>query len=73
MPKLPNVEMARKPIEEQPAQILVAMPRAEPENKDLSNFSLEFLITYMFIATNIPINAEVMFARMNPPTASSGR
>jgi hypothetical protein len=43
MPKPPNVDMTRKPIEEQLAQALDAIPRIEPENKDLSNFSFEFL------------------------------
>jgi hypothetical protein len=44
--KSPNVVMTRKPIEEQLAQILVAIPRIEPEKNDLSNFNFEFLITY---------------------------
>ena len=73
MPKLPNVDMTRKPIEEQLAQVLEAIPRIEPENNDLSNFNSEFLITYTFMATNTPINTEVMFVRMNPAIASSGR
>ena len=73
MPKPPNVDMTRKPIEEQLAQELEAIPRIEPENNDLSNFSFELLITYTFMATNIPINTEVMFVRMNPAIASSGR
>jgi hypothetical protein len=45
-PNPPNVVMTRKPIEEQLAQILVAIPRIEPEKNDLSNFNFEFLITY---------------------------
>jgi hypothetical protein len=73
MPKPPNVDMTRKPIEEQLAQVLEAIPRIEPENNDLSNFNSEFLITYTFMATNTPINTEVMFVRMNPAIASSGR
>jgi len=73
MPKPPNVDMTRKPIEEQLAQVLEAIPRIEPENNDLSNFNSEFLITYTFKATNTPINTEVMFVRMNPAIASSGR
>jgi hypothetical protein len=72
MPNPPNVDMTKKPIEEQLAQALEAIARIEPENIDLSNFSLiEFLITYTSMATNIPINTEVMFVRMNPVTASS--
>jgi hypothetical protein len=73
MPKPPNVDMTRKPIEEQLAQVLEARPRIEPEKNDLSNFNLEFLITYTFKATNTPINTEVMFVRMNPAIASLGR
>ena len=73
MPKPPNADMTRKPIEEQLAQVLEAIPRIEPENNDLSNFNSEFLITYTFMATNTPINTEVMFVRMNPAIASSGR
>jgi hypothetical protein len=73
MPKPPNVDMTRKPIEEQLAQVLEAIPRIEPENNDLSNLNSEFLITYTFMATNTPINTEVMFVRMNPAIASSGR
>ena len=73
MPKPPNVDMTRKPIEEQLAQVLEAIPRIEPENNDLSNFNSEFLITYTFMATNTPINTEVMFVTMNPAIASSGR
>ena len=73
MPKPPNVDMTRKPIEEQLTQALEPIPRIDPENVDLSNFSFEFLITYTFIATKIPINTEVMFVTMNPTTASSGR
>jgi hypothetical protein len=73
MPNPPNVDMTRKPIEEQLAQELVATPKTDPENNDLSNFIFEFLIMYTFIAINIPINAEVMFVIMNPAAASSGR
>jgi hypothetical protein len=69
----PNVEITRKPIEEQLAQILVAIPRIEPEKNDLSNFNFEFLITHTFMATNIPIYTEVMSVRMNPAITSSGR
>jgi len=73
IPNPPNVDITRKPIEEQLAQILVAIPRIEPEKNDLSNFNFEILITYTFMATNIPINTEVMFVSMNPSVALSGR
>jgi hypothetical protein len=72
MPNPPNVDITRKPIEEQLAQALEAIPRIEPDNNDLSNFSFEFLITYTFMATNIPIKTEVMFGITNPGAASSG-
>jgi hypothetical protein len=73
IPNPPNVDITRKPIEEQLAQILVAIPRIELEKNDLSNFNFELLITYTFMATNIPINTEVMFVSMNPSVALSGR
>ena len=73
MPNPPSVDIMRKPIEEQLAQALEAMPRIEPENNDLSNFIFEFMITYTFMATSIPINTEVMFVITNPVIASSGR
>jgi len=73
MPKPPNVDMTRKPIEEQLAQVLEAIPRIEPEKNDLSHFNSEFLITHTFMATNIPINTKVISVKMNPVIASSGR
>lgn len=73
MPNPPNIDMTRKPIEEQLAQALEAIARIEPDTIDLSNLSFEFLITYTSMATNIPISTEVIFVRMNPVTASSGR
>jgi hypothetical protein len=63
----------RKPVEEQLAQALDAIPKIEPDNNDLSNLSFEFLITYTFMATNIPISIEVIFVITNPAIASSGR
>ena len=72
-PNPPNVEMTRKPIEEQLAQALEAIDIIEPDTIDLSNLSFEFLITYTFMATNIPISIEVIFVRTNPAMASSGR
>jgi hypothetical protein len=68
MPNPPNIDMTRKPIEEQLAQALEAIARIEPDTIDLSNLRFEFLITYTLMATNIPISIEVM----DPVTASSG-
>ena len=67
------MDIKRKPIEEQLAQALDTIPKIEPDNNDLSNMSFEFLITYTFMATNIPISIQVIFARTNPAIASSGR
>jgi len=65
--------VTRKPIEEQLAQALEPIANSEPENIDLSNFSLiEFLNIYTFMATNIPISTEVIFVRINPVMVSSG-
>jgi hypothetical protein len=55
--------MTIKPIEEQLAQALDAIPKIEPDNNDLSILIFEFRITYTFIATNIPINMEVIFVK----------
>jgi len=73
IPNPPNVDITRKPIEEQLAQILVAIPRIELEKNDLSNFNFELLITYTHSWQPIPINTEVMFVSMNPSVALSGR
>lgn len=73
MPNPPKVDIARNPKDEQPGHALDTIPRIDPENNDLSNFIFEFLITYTFMATKIPINTEVMFVITNPVTASSGR
>ena len=73
MPNPPNVEIRRNPIEEQLAQALEAIPKIDPENNDLSNLTFVFTTTYTFIATSIPINAEVIFVIMNPVTASPGK
>lgn len=67
------MDITRKPIEEQLAQALEAIASIEPDTIDLSNLSFEFLITYTFMATNIPISIEVIFVRTNPDIASSGR
>ena len=61
--------MTRKPIEEQLAQALEAIASIEPVIIGLSNLSFEFLITYTFMATNIPISVEVIFVRTNPAIA----
>jgi len=50
------------------------MPSEDPEKNEVAFiFSFEFLNMYMFILTIIPNNMEVMVARINPTTASSGR
>ncbi len=73
MPNPPKVDIIRKPTEEQLAQALEAIPKREPANIDLSNLIFDFLITYMFIETNIPIKMQDMLVIMNPFIASSGR
>jgi hypothetical protein len=57
------VDITRKPIEEQLAQVLETIASIEPDTIDLSNLSFEFLITYTFMATNIPISIEVIFVK----------
>lgn len=41
MPNPPNVDIKRKPIDEQLAQALEAMPTIEPINIDLLNLRME--------------------------------
>ena len=46
----------------------------DPEsNEVLRIFIFECLNTYMFILTTIPNSIPIMFARIKPSTASSGR
>jgi hypothetical protein len=47
--------MTRKPIDEQLAQALDAIPKIEPDNNDLSSLIFEFRITYAFIAPTFPL------------------
>ena len=41
MPNPPNVDMRRKPNEEQLAQVLDKIPNVDPENNDLLIFNFE--------------------------------
>ena len=69
----PNVEMIRKPIEEQLAQALDITLNAVPENRDLPTRNLECFSKYRFMLTRIPSNIEVILVRIKPAIASSGR
>ena len=73
-PAAPNVDTSKNPSEEQLAHVLESMPSEDPEKNEVAFiFIFEFLNMYMFIPTTIPNNMEVMVARINPTTASSGR
>jgi hypothetical protein len=73
-PIVPNVDIRRKPIDEQLLHTPDMMPNADPENKDaLLILILECLMTYTFILTSIPNRIETMVVRINPTIASSGR
>ena len=67
------MDIKRKPIEEQLTHILDKILKLVPENDDLLIFNLECFMTYTFMLTNIPIKIAVMFVRIKPITASSGR
>ena len=68
------MDITRKPSEkDRLAQALEAIFRIEPDNNDLSRLIFEFRITCRFIVTSIPISMEVIFVRINPGIASSGR
>jgi hypothetical protein len=70
----PNVDIKRKPIDEQLLQTPDMMPKVDPENKDaLLILVLECLITYTFILTSVPNRIETMVVKINPTIASSGR
>jgi hypothetical protein len=71
---LPNVDIRRKPIDEQLLHATDMMPKADPEKKDaLLILILECLMTYTFILTSIPNRIETIVVRINPTIASSGR
>ena len=71
---VPNVDIIRKPIDEQLLHTPDMTPNADPENKDaLLILILECLMTYTFILTSIPNRIETMVVRINPTIASSGR
>jgi len=54
--------------------VLESTPSVDPEkNEAVFIFFLVFLNTNMFILTIIPNNTDVIVARINPTTASSGR
>ncbi|MGA6991886.1 MAG: hypothetical protein WBX81_15830, partial [Nitrososphaeraceae archaeon] len=73
-PIVPNVDIRRKPIDEQLLHTPDMTPNADPENKDaLLILILECLMTYTFILTSIPNRIETMVVRINPTIASSGR
>lgn len=75
IPAPPNVDTRRKPSEEQLAQVLERTPMVEPEKKDVAfNFiPLECLSTKIFILTTIPNRIAVIFDKIKPVIASSGR
>lgn len=75
IPNPPNVDIKRKPIEEQLTHILEKILKLAPENNDdnLVIFNFEQFITYTFMLTKIPTRIAVTFVRTNPITASSGR
>lgn len=74
-PTPPNVETRRKPNEEQLAQVLDRTLKVDPEKNEAAVIfkPIECLNTYTFMLTTIPISIAIMFERINPVTASSGR
>jgi len=73
-PAAPSVEARKNPREEQLTHILESTLSDDPEsNEVLRIFIFECLNTYMFILTTIPNSIAIMFARIKPTTASSGR
>jgi len=68
------VEARRKPNEEQLAHVLDTL-KVDPEKNEAAVIfkPFECLNTYTFMLTTTPIRTDVMFERINPVTASSGR
>ena len=75
IPTPPNVEIRRKPSEEQLAHVLEITLKVDPEkNEPIFIFEpLECFNTYTFILTTIPKRTAVIVETINPNTASSGR
>jgi hypothetical protein len=74
IPILPNVDIKRKPTDEQLLHTPDMMLNDDPENNDpLLIFSLECLITLIFMLTNMPIRIVTIVVKVNPVIASSGR
>jgi hypothetical protein len=69
------VETRRKPNEEQIAHVLDSTLKVDQEKNEAAVIfkPSEGLNTYTFMLTTIPISTAVMFERINPVTASSGR
>ena len=74
-PTPPNVETRRKPNEEQLAHVLDSTLKVDPEKNEAAVIfkPFEFLNIYTFMLTTTPMRTAVMFERINPVTASSGR
>ena len=73
-PSPPNVETRRKPNEEQLAHVLDSTLKVDPEKNEAVIFKpFKCLKTYTFMLTTTPISTVIMFERINPVTASSGR
>ena len=73
-PSPPNVETRRKPNEEQLAHVLDSTLKVDPEKNEAVIFKpFKCLKTYTFMLTTTPISTAIMFERINPVTASSGR
>jgi len=68
------VDARKKPNEEQLAHVLESTPIEEPEKKEaVFIFNFVCLKIYTFMLTTIPNKIEVIIARANPTTASSGK
>jgi hypothetical protein len=75
IPNPPKVDIRRNPSEEQHAQVLERTLIDEPENNDrIPPFNpFECLMAYRFMLITAPARTAVIFERINPSTASSGR
>jgi hypothetical protein len=74
-PSPPKVETRTKPNEGQLVHVLDRTLKVDPEKNEAAVIfkPFECLNTYTFMLTTTPIRPAVMFERINPVTASSGR
>jgi len=74
IPTPPKVDIRSNPMEEQLIHVLDNILKLVPENSDdLLICNLKCFIIYTFMLTKSPISTALMFVRIKPIVASSGK